>query len=436
MTIPIGRLVAGQQQADAGREGWAEKHEAPAVSGHAPPKRDRYAGRVLDVRVMLAAPDEAIPWRCDGLVADGFLTVLAGVGGEGKSWLALALAAGVARGAAAAGIDCAQGRAVIFDAENGPKLIGRRLRAAALTPGLAVQPIDAGGLSFAKDLGWFRQTTIDKKANLVVFDSLRVLSSGAKESDADEMEPIVTRLKQLSRDTGAGVLLVHHRGKAETSEYRGSSVIRDQTDLLFTLGRVAGDPEGRHRRKITAVKCRIDEEPQPRWVAIEADRSRGLVFVNATDPYEPDGSGTPGRDALRDDVLGALTDASQSQARIATTLGRAKSDGTVRRLLADLEADGLAEERPAGWGLPTPAPQGVGNSGNPPENPANTASQGLPRALAPLPAGGLDDSPPEQADGDPVTDAQRDALCHCARPIPVADLHADELRCARVGDMG
>lgn len=393
-------------------------------NGNGAAKPDRYANRVIDVGALLAQPDEPIPWRCDGLVADGFLTVLAGVGGEGKSWLALALAAGVARGATAAGIDCAQGRALLIDAENGPKLIGRRLRAAALSPGLAVQPVDAGGLSFHKDLDWFRQTIKATRASFVVFDSLRVLSSGAKESDADEMEPIITRLKQLSRDTGAGVLLVHHRGKAEASEYRGSSVIRDQTDMLFTLARVAGDPEGRTRRKITAVKCRIDEEPEPRWVAIEADRPRGLVFVNETEAYEPEGSGTPGRDALRDDVLATLGSVSQSQARIATAVGRAKSDGTVRRLLSDLEADGLAEHRADGWGLPTRTPQGVGNPGNPPKTPGNTGSEGLPRGVA---------------QDNPATGGQPPPLCRCERPIPIADPEDDVLRCAlcgRVGDMG
>ena len=245
---------------------------------------DQREHRVLDVAALLAAPDEPIPWRCEGIAADGYLTVLAGRGGEGKSWMALALACGVARGKPAAGIRCEQGKALIFDAENGPKLIARRLRAAAVTPDLAVQPVDAGGLHFSRDLGWMREVIEREGAGLVVFDSLRVLSSGAKESDADEMEPIVTRLKELARETGAAVVLIHHRGKSEVNDYRGSSVILDQTDMLFTLGRVPGDPEGRHRRKVTTIKCRIDEEPEPRWARIEADRARRLVTVDEASP--------------------------------------------------------------------------------------------------------------------------------------------------------
>ena len=326
---------------------------APVDSGkRAASATDRYEHRILDVAALLAAPDEPIPWRCEGIAADGYLTVVAGRGGEGKSWMALALAYGVSRGKPAAGIQCGQGSALIFDAENGRKLIARRLRAAQVTPDLPVQPVDAGGLHFSRDLDvdWMREVIEREGASLVVFDSLRVLASGVKESDADEMEPIITALKQLARETGAAILLIHHRGKSELNDYRGSSVILDQTDLLFTLGRVPGDPDGRHRRKLTTIKCRIDEEPEPRWTRIEADRARGLVTVDAAEPYESEGGGRP-RDRLRDQVLDVLTATSQPRARIAAKLGRDKSDQSVRRVLGDLDAEGLAEQRADGWGV-------------------------------------------------------------------------------------
>jgi len=353
---------------------------APAASNGHKSRPDRYTGRVLDVAALLAAPDTPVPWRCEGLAADGFLTVVAGRGGEGKSWLTLALACGVARGQDAAGIPCKKGKAILFDAENGANLIARRLRAAGVTSDLDVQPVEVGGLSFAKDADWFRTIIDEHQPQLVVFDSLRVLSSGVKESDSDAMEPVVTRLKQLARETGCAIVLVHHRGKADGSEYRGSSVILDQADLMFTLGRVAGDPEGRHRRKIETVKCRIDEEPAPRWVAIHADRALRLVTIDEAEPFE--GEGARRRDTLRDDVLAQITGISQSGARIARALGRGKADGTVRRVLDDLQADGLAEKRADGWGLPTSVAKGTGNPGNPPEMSMDTGNQGLPTPFA------------------------------------------------------
>jgi archaellum biogenesis ATPase FlaH len=308
---------------------------------------ERYGGRLLDVGEMLRAPDVAIPWRCDRFVADGYLTVLAGKGGEGKSWISLALACGVARGQAVAGIDCQKGRALLFDAENGPRLIARRLRAARVTAELAIQPVDAGGLHFQKDLEWFRETIVREKANLVVFDSLRVLSSGVKENDGDAVEPIITALKMLARETETGILLIHHRGKGD-SDYRGTSTILDQTDLLFTLTREQGDPLGRRRRKITTVKCRIEEEPMPRWVSIVAERHAGTVFIDEAEPYETDEPSRP-RDSLREPVLEVLGGIGQSCRKVAKKVE--KPEPTVRRVLHELQDDGLAKDGPQGWVL-------------------------------------------------------------------------------------
>jgi AAA domain-containing protein len=222
------------------------------------------------------------------------------------------------------------------------------LRAAQVGPALAVQPLDAGGLHVLRDMEWFREVIEREAANLAVFDSLRVLSSGVKENDSDAMEPIITALKLLARDTGAAIVLVHRRGRSEFSDFRGSSVILDQTDLLFTLGRVSGDPDGRHRRKVSTVKCRIDEEPAPRWVSINADRARGLVTIDAAEPFEG-GEHERARDALREDVVDALGGIPRSARSIAKAVGRRPDDSTVKRVLDDLERDGLAHRGADGW---------------------------------------------------------------------------------------
>ena len=46
---------------------------------------------------------------------------------------------------------------------------------------------------------------------------------------------------------------------------RGGSSIEDQADLAFVLERVAGDRD-RRRRRLRAVKYRIDVEPPPLWL--------------------------------------------------------------------------------------------------------------------------------------------------------------------------
>lgn len=319
----------------------------------------RYTGRRVDVAALLAEPDIPIPWRCDQFVADGYLTTIASEGGEGKSWLSLTLALGVSTGTPRAGIGCQKGRAIIFDAENGRDLLRRRLRAAGVTHGISIVLVD--GLDVVKDREWFASIIREEKANLAVFDSLRILTSGRDEDKSGDMEAPMSTLRRIARDTGAGVLLVHHRGKGP-SETRGSSVIKDQTDMLFTLARDTQDPERRTRRKLETRKCRIDEEPAPRWVSIDADRSRGLVTVNEAEPFE--GETTRPRDALRDDVLSALTEQPQRRADIARRVGREPQDGTVGRVLGDLVGDGLAvrsgtDTRPT-WNVPRATPLGDG----------------------------------------------------------------------------
>jgi hypothetical protein len=89
----------------------------------------RYGARRQDFANLLARAELEPPWRVKPLAVDGHLTVLAATGGDGKTWLGFGMASGVAHGTAVAGMDCAQGRTVIFDAENGPWVLGSRLKA-------------------------------------------------------------------------------------------------------------------------------------------------------------------------------------------------------------------------------------------------------------------------------------------------------------------
>ena len=308
----------------------------------------RYTDRKLDMHALLAQPDEPIPWRCRGVAADGYLTTIAGRGGEGKSWMTLALAHGVHDGRTVAGISCTKGRPVLFDAENGRELLKRRFRAAGIEAS-SVQPYDADGLHVVKDLGWFRQEVEAESANFVVFDSLRVLSSGADENDTEQVEPIMSALRRLARETGAAIVLVHHRGRDEHSSYRGSSAIRDGTDMLFRFGRVKEDPEARHRRVLETVKCRIDEEPEPRWLKIEPDRAAGLVYLEEAEPWAGGTGGATVRASLADELREELGDESRTRATLARAVGRDPKDGSVGRALEALEQAGRAERAEGGW---------------------------------------------------------------------------------------
>ncbi len=70
------------------------------------------------------------------------------------------------------------------------------------------------------------------------------------------------------------IVLVHHRStKKGAATLRGSSSIEDQADLVFTLERV-GEDRDRERRRLKAIKYRIDAEPPPLWLRMGMARRR------------------------------------------------------------------------------------------------------------------------------------------------------------------
>lgn len=126
----------------------------PSAASRQPAARYRKAAR---------PPGDTAPLALRSLAADGYVTVLTGEGGEGKSFLTLALAKAVAEGGSAAGVACRAGRSVIFDAENGEQLMARRLQAARI-PREGVAVYDADGFDIRRQLDEFRTVIRDERA--------------------------------------------------------------------------------------------------------------------------------------------------------------------------------------------------------------------------------------------------------------------------------
>lgn len=266
---------------------------------------DAFDGRRYDLAQLVAATDVEPPWRVEPILADGHLTVLSGAGGDGKTFVAMALSGGVAHGSAVAGLRCVPGRAVIFDAENGPYVLGSRLR--VLDPGLPADRVaiyDAEGLRLgdARVRARMLQAIRCEGANLAVLDSLRALAPDAKENDSDEMAPLVSGAKALARESGAAILLLVHRGHDDTKDYRGSTAIRDAADMLFVLERVKDDPERRWRRRLRCSKCRIAPEPEERWLGLKT--TGGRVRLEEAEPYaRADAAQAARRDDDLDEII-------------------------------------------------------------------------------------------------------------------------------------
>jgi hypothetical protein len=195
------------------------------------------------------------------------------------------------------------------------------------------------------------KATTTENAALVVLDSLRTLAPDAKENDSDDMAPVVLAAKSLARNTGAAVLLLHHRGHDTMRDFRGSTAIQDVADLLFVLERVDGDPEARWRRRLRCAKCRIAAEPEDRWLAIRS--WRGQLTIATAEPYGQ-AREAPVRNKLADEALEFIRQHGRvSRAAVARGLGRDESDGTTRRALKQLVDTGEVVHDEAGYRVAT-----------------------------------------------------------------------------------
>jgi KaiC/GvpD/RAD55 family RecA-like ATPase len=328
-----------------------------STNGHAPATLRR-----MDVAAMLRTDPEPVDWIAEGIVARGTLTLIAGREKEGKSLLAMAIAARAATGGGLlAGIDIRAARTLVVDAENGERELHRRLRSSGLAGEHAdrIEVYETHGHDLRQHLDELEAVLASHKPDLLILDSWRSLWGG-DENDAGEVARVLDPLRNLIRQHNAGAVLIHHMRK--NGGYRGSSAIGASVESVVELARVEDDPE-RRRRRLRNTACRYEQEAEERWLCIEADRTRGLLLIDETDPYVP--SIDRPRDEHRDQVLDLLGGIARSERNIAKASGLPRT--TVQRLLVDLEAADLAERRADGWVAHVAQPLGP-RAGGPPQN--------------------------------------------------------------------
>ena len=306
--------------------------------------------RALDIAAMTATDPPPVPWIVNGLVARGGLTILVGCHGTGKSLLAMALAAAVVTGDAVAGIECCTGTSAIINAENGEAETHRRVRTLGL-PAAGVAVYEAMGFDLRRNLDLVDEVLKRDRPDLLVINGFRSCWRG-DENDSGEVAAVLNPLRALLRRYNAGAIILHHTGK--TGTYRGSSAIGDSAEVAASLARHDG-AEDPARRKLSVWKCRPAPEPPIRWLRLSIERD--LVFIDEAAPPEAI-SVKMGRPSIMaaeivPQILRSLREGPARQAELARALGRSPSDGSVRRLLAELEKRGEVHQLADGrWALP------------------------------------------------------------------------------------
>lgn len=449
MTIPIGQL--GQQAVGA-----QVAHKAPPRA----PEGDGHALRFASPAELRAATPPDVPWVWEGYVARGAVTLLAGKPKVGKSTLASSLIGAVVSHAGSFLERAVTGGPVVYVSEEGAgTLLGklpnhdglRVLTRDAAWPKPSWAQLVAAGVAEALRVG----------AVMLMVDTFAFWADlpPEAEKDAGAVQQAVGVLGEATRAGLAVPLFAHQRkaGGEGGDAVRGSSALAGAVDAVVEYERPQGDASGR-QRQLVAVS---------RWPATPA-----LLLVDhdvATSSWRVVGQGGARGEALGLSHREALLRAVPSEEPGATEDELVDVIGVDKRKLSgplrDLLKEGLIERDGAGkkgnsyryWRTPeNAAPKSCPDAGaetgperccpaaRPPRGGQHSIS--LQQKLPAAPPGGSFATDPdaeptdrrtEQGDLDRCT--QHPALCRCDRPIPVADLEADELRCALcglTGDMG
>ncbi|RED36213.1 bifunctional DNA primase/polymerase-like protein [Rhodopseudomonas thermotolerans] len=183
-----------------------------------------------------------------GLLNYGMTAMMSGPSNAGKSPLALDLAAHVAVGKEWQGRKVKRSYVLHCSTEGFTGLSNRMeaLRREHFSGAAEGVPFEfvAGSLDLrtsARDANAIVEAVIagaerfGVPAGLVVIDTLSHALGGGDESNPEHVRAVLKNCAMITRKTGATVLLLHHPTKDASSDYRGSSIMLNDIDLLIKV---------------------------------------------------------------------------------------------------------------------------------------------------------------------------------------------------------
>lgn len=233
-------------------------------------------------------PPPPVDWLLEGWIAKGDVTVLAGKGGLGKSVITMGLAAAILEGRHEfLGEEVhAHGKVLYIDEENPADVVyTRMLNWFGIDPskhGANLRYLWECGIrldrpEIADDL---LDEAMEFRPAFMAFDSLTRLH-GKEENVTGDMASIINdTLKPLARQTGAGVVLIHHHDKNAIGP-RGSTDIVNAADAVIELY-----DNGMDTFRMVATKTRRRKRGSELLVGI-VDKPGGGVEVKVNPGFDP-----------------------------------------------------------------------------------------------------------------------------------------------------
>jgi len=225
---------------------------------------------------------EHIIWLWYGRIPFGKLSILDGDPGQGKSTIALDIAARLSRGYTMPDSSGGSGPAgvVLLSSEDGPgDTIRPRLEAAGAAldriRGLDICPDPNGGHPpiLPDDLPWIEKAIESVNAKLVIIDPLSSYMGGTNTHRDSEIRGVLSRVADLAKKTGAAILVIRHLNKMSGGNalYRGGGSIgiigQARSGLL-----AANDPDSSQddeRHVLASTKCNVAAKSESMAYRIE-----------------------------------------------------------------------------------------------------------------------------------------------------------------------
>jgi DNA-binding transcriptional ArsR family regulator len=285
-------------------------------------------------------------WRVDGFLPEGFPAILFGDGGQGKSYLALALATAVAADLPFLGLPAAPGPVLYIDWELDGEEFARRAWQVARGLGLARPP---QGLLYAKAaaalevlLAQVAEQVQARRIGLLVVDSLGPACGGDTQAER-LIIPVMEALRALSLT----VLAVDHQAKLQPGQdYAAKSPFGSA--YKFNLARSVWQVERGERRQENTLDLLLRHR-KANFGPLAPDMGVCLTFgadavgLERVNPL--DVSGLAQKLPASERVLAELRDFGEVTAEdLAEVTGLAVS--TVKNALTVLRKSGQVEGRP------------------------------------------------------------------------------------------